>query len=326
MKRLKLSVALNGSKWGKGPSVLAPKGVPDLPCSVEEALQDTAVCYRLGARQFHVHSRAPGDLHVADAAWYRKFTSSFRQQFPDASLCLATSRSGEVINQISHRESILRQSGCVDECKLLAEAEKIRLACIEPETPFLPDYVTGFTATEVRMFDEDTDIGHVSSAQSPAVTHMFYDELTKQLHSLNIGQEIEITTRDSMDIVEKIQAEQLIRTHVRLVLLPEFTPSLSGCSRYDMSELVLRARRVIDKTGHEGDIVMGVILRPGTPHLEDIRRDWIAFAVDNPLITALRIGLEDCPVLYEQPATNESLTHSACHLINEYGGEITPLA
>ena len=326
MKSLKLSVAMNGSKWGKKPCLINPHGLPDLPCSVAEAISDTAACYALGARQFHIHSRGQDDEHVADKLWYEKYMSCFRQRFHDASICLATSRSGEVIDQIDRREQTLRTTWHKDECALLASAEEARLACLEQaDQSLLPDFVTGFTATEVRIYDDTADIGHVISAQQSAVTHLFYNQLTNQLKTLKVKQELEITTSCSIDIIEKLQEENLLRTPVRIVFLPEFTPSLSGWTWDEMGKLVTRARKIIKKTGYDGDIVMGVILRPGTPDLEALRRYWLKFSVEHPEINTVRIGLEDCPVLFGKPTTNASLTKLTCTLLREFGAEITPL-
>ncbi|MCC8367507.1 3-keto-5-aminohexanoate cleavage protein [Xenorhabdus sp. PB61.4] len=326
MKSLKLSVAMNGSKWGKKPNILNSQALPDFPCSVEEALRDTKACYALGVRQFHVHSIGSNGEHVADRLWYRNYMSSFRQYFHDASICLATSRSGQVTDQIIQKEKKLRIAGYSDEYRLLAFAETARLACLESDASLLPDFVTGFTATEVRMYDDSTDIGHVTSAQSPAVTHLFYDQLTQKLKELKVKQEIEITTSDSIDIIEKIQNEQLLRTPIRIIILPEFTSSLSGWSWNEMETLVNKAERIIKKTGYYGDIVMGAILRPNTPNLEILRRHWLKFAVENPKISTVRIGIEDCPVLFDKPTSNESLVKVTCELLNEFGGEILPLA
>ena len=71
-KDLLLYLAVNGSRYSKIPSQYALRGVPKVPCTVEEVVNDVKACTQAGVRLIHVHSRGTLGEHQADPGWYSK--------------------------------------------------------------------------------------------------------------------------------------------------------------------------------------------------------------------------------------------------------------
>ncbi|MBZ5795911.1 3-keto-5-aminohexanoate cleavage protein [Burkholderia contaminans] len=319
-KQLHLYIASIGSKWRRDASAVVPHGLPALPYTVDEALEDVAACHALGARFFHVHSRGENGEHVADPAWYQAFAREFRRRFPDARICFATSRSGEVIDQIRAKESVLREQ--LDEADARLDAEGVRLACVASDDPVeLPDLLTAFTATEVRIYAEDAEIGHVAEARSARITRDFYHRLVAVATAKRVLQEIEITTPQSIDVIERLQHESFLRAPVSIVLLPGFTRSFPFVPE-QLAEIVRRAHRVIERNEGGGMLTLGCVLPPATPGADGERERFVRFAVEHPHIDAIRIGLEDAPYLDGKPASNREIVLRTLALIERSGGTI----
>jgi len=319
-KQLHLYIASIGSKWRRDVSAAVPLGLPALPYRVDEALDDAAACHALGARFFHVHSRGEHGEHLADASWYKAFARTFRQRFPDARICFATSRSGEVIDQIRSKEAELRER--LDETDARLEAEGVRLACVASDDPAeLPDLLTAFTATEVRIYAEEAEIGHVAEARDARITRDFYHRLVAAATAKHVLQEIEITTPQSIDVIERLQQEAFLRAPVSIVLLPGFTRSFPFVPD-QLAEIVRRARRVIDRNSGGGMLTLGRVLPPSTPDADGERERFVRFAVEHPHIDAIRIGLEDGPYLDGKPASNREIVLRTSALIERFGGAI----
>ncbi|RKP46068.1 3-keto-5-aminohexanoate cleavage protein [Trinickia fusca] len=319
-KQLHLYIASIGSKWRRDASATVPLGLPALPYSVDEALDDVAACHDLGARFFHVHSRGANGEHIADAAWYQAFARAFRGRFPDARICFATSRSGEVSDQIRARENELRERLGEMDAKL--DAEGVRLACLASDDAVeLPDLLTAFTATEVRIYAEAAEIGHVAEARSSRITRDFYHRLVAVATAKRVLQEIEITTPESIDVVERLQQEAFLRGPVSIVLLPGFTRSFPFVPE-QLAEIARRARRVIDRNEGGGMLTLGRVLLPTTPDADEERERFVRFAVEHPHIDAIRVGLEDAPYLDGKPASNREIVLRTIASIERFGGAV----
>lgn len=320
-RKLHLYLASIGSKWRRDVSRTVPLGLPTLPYTVNEALEDAAACYELGVRFFHVHSRGLDGAHIADANWYRAFATAFRERFPGARVCFATSRSGEVSKQIRLMQAQLIEQG-LDAATAELDAEGVRLACVASDVDVeLPDLLTAFTATEVRIYANEAEIGHVAEARGADVTREFYRRLVAVASVKQVMQEIEITTPQSIDVIERLQREGCLHGPISVVLLPGFTRSFPFEAR-QIGEIVRRARGVIDRNPNGGMLTLGRVLLPELSQADDQRDRFVRFAIEQPAIDAIRVGLEDAPYLNGKPATNREIVLNTRERIERFGGAV----
>ncbi|GEM_PF-4597454 len=318
-KPLLIYAALTGSKYSKESNQHAPQGVPTIPYSYEEALEDAKECYRLGARLIHVHSRGNNGEHLMDTKWYSKFGQQIRKLYPDISLCFATSRTGHVAKQIGKRLQALLNSG-MPEMEAFINAEFERIAYLETDNiTSLPDYITAFTATEVKMLDNTLETGHVNDVESPEKTRQFFETLISETNKRGIKQEIEITTLNSLDLIEKTEYSTHWGQKPSIVFLPGFT-KFFPFSTETLDNMILRAKRWLDQIGG-GLITLGRVLSHNDDSIS-ARQEYIKYSLHNPHINAIRVGIEDSPFWGNQILSNPQLVLQTAQLIKEYGGDI----
>ena len=313
-KKILIYVAINGSRYSRSPSIYAPQGVPDIPYTSEEAQRNVAECYELGARLFHVHSRAVTGEHIIDPGWYRQFITPLREKYKDLKCCFATSRSGEAMEQIKMKYQQLKNQMPFHEARV--KSELLRLGCIDAN----PDMITAFTATEVRMGNATADIGHVTDAQPPLVIKDFFQKTISTSLKNNIKHEFEITTHDSVDMIEDLQKSMTFSNPISIVILPGFTSKF----QFDTSlldEITLRLKKIIEKAGG-GFITLGRILHPNGLNTELKRQELIYYSYRNPYIDAIRVGIEDGPYWSDTPSTNADLVRKTIKSLKEIGGSI----
>lgn len=319
-KNLLLYLAVNGSRYSKEPSKYASKGVPGLPCTVEEVVNDVKVCAQAGVRLVHAHSRGPLGEHQADSYWYSKLSKKLRSECPQVLFCFATSRAGKVSIQINERYEKL--CNILNEKEARLQSEALRLACLEgTEARQLPHFLTAFTATEVRMEDNAADIGHVHDTQSPEIIKMFLERVFEFAKTKNVYLEFEITTLKSIHLVEKLQSEMSFTSPISLVILPGFTADFSF-SQTNLNNILPKARKIVESAGG-GIITLGRVIHPFCHDVENKRNELIQYAVEHRDVDAIRVGIEDAPYWNESPSTNLELTLQTIEKIRKYKGEIT---
>lgn len=316
---LALYVALNGSRYSKAASNYAPQGVPYLPCTIEEIINDVKECFAAGVRLVHMHSRNRSGEHRADAKWYQRVSAILKMQYPEVKFCFATSRAGEVMGQIHDKYVLL--SDLLSETDARVESEMLRLACLESTVnEELPHFLTAFTATEVRMSDAAADIGHIQDAQSPEVTKRFVEKTLELSKKKKVCHELEITTLGSIDIIESLQKKLGFSTPLSIVVLPGFTKEFQF-SPSILDGILQRARQVIKNAG-EGFITLGRILPPCTENLESKRFECIEYALHHPCVDAIRVGIEDAPYWDREPSTNLELVMRTINYVMKLNGNI----
>lgn len=319
-KNLILYAAINGSRYQRESSNFAPLGVPFIPYTVEEALDNVKHCYEAGVRLVHVHSRSDSGEHKTDPKWYQTFSQVLRSQYPDVKFCFATSRSGEVMQQI--KAKYISLVGNMPEKDARVESEMIRTACLKANNgESLPHLLTAFTATEVRMHDESADIGHVTDSQSSTIVREFFERLTTQANAKNVCHEIEITTKNSIDIVENLQEKIKFSKPISIIILPGFTKDFQFESAF-LDKVIKKARNIIERNFGKGFVTLGRILNPLAANIESKRIETIEYAVNNPDINAIRIGIEDGPYWDKEPSTNAELATKTLSHIKKSGGDI----
>lgn len=319
-KELLLCAAMIGSKYVKKPSQFAPEGVPKISYTVEETLAEFVECYKAGVRFVHVHSRGSDGEHIANPMWYQSFAQQMRSQYPDVKICFATSRSGEVMHQIEAKyQSLIPQ---LPEIEARIESEMVRAACLDAnEAHLLPHFLTAFTSTEVRMDDENADIGHVGGAQDSNVIKAFVNKITNLANKKNVCHEIEITTLNSINIIENLQKAAVFSTPISIVILPGFTKNFQFVPEV-LDEVIYKAHLIIKANAGRGFITLGRILNPDLADIEDKRVEFIQYAINNPFIHAIRVGIEDGPYWNNKPSSNFEIVEKSAKLIQAFGGNV----
>jgi uncharacterized protein (DUF849 family) len=312
--------ALTGSRYTREPNQYAPYGVPEIPYTYEEAFSDAEKCYQQGARLIHVHSRGCKGEHLVDSDWYHNFVRCIRNSYSDIRLCLATSRAGEVAQEIKkHYVDLLEKGMGKEEAALHAEFRRVAYLNKLGNT-MLPDYVTAFTATEVKMLNNELETGHVNDITSKKTTRQFFKALIKETNEKNVKQEIEITTQDSLELLEKEEHNVTWGKEPSIVFLPGFTRSFPFSIK-TLDSMIARAREWLDQRGG-GLISLGRILSYNE-NTDFSRHEHIRYTVQNPHIDAIRIGIEDGPFWGERTLSNSQLVQKTYELIKEYGGDIS---
>ncbi len=316
---LQLYTAMSGSRFTKIPNAYAPIGVPTIPYTVNEALVDAKECYKLGVRLMHVHSRGNLGEHVMDPEWYYEFGNQIRSQCPEVKLCFASSRAGQVAETIRNRQQQLLKLGYSKE-EATVKAEFERVGYLETKDASLyPEYITAFTATEVKMLDNNLETGHVSETQSPHETRQFFENLLTYTNSLRVKQEIEITTANSLDILDKFELKAQWNKQPSVVFLPGFTRSFPF-SPTILNHLLPRARQWLDRMGG-GLITLGRIISAGEDSIL-ARQEHVEYAINNPYVDAIRIGIEDSPFYGSHVLSNPEIVKNTVQLIEQLGGKI----
>lgn len=319
-KNLILYAAINGSRYQRESSKLAPLGVPFIPYTVKEALDNVKQCYEAGIRLVHVHSRSDSGEHKVDLQWYQIFSKTIRSQYPDLKFCFATSRSGEVMEQIKAEYISLIENMSEKDARI--QSEMVRAAYLKANNKEdLPHLLTAFTATEVRMHDDNADIGHVTESQNSIIVREFFERLITHANAKNVCHEIEITTKNSIDIIENLQDKIKFSAPISIILLPGFTKDFQFEPDF-LDNVIKKARTIIEKNFGKGFISLGRILNPLTENIEAKRIEAIEYAINNPDVNAFRIGIEDGPYWDKNPSTNAELAINTTFHIKKMGGDI----
>lgn len=319
---LQIYAAITGSKFSRKPNSHAPQGIPGIPYTSAECIDDVIACYQLGAQLIHIHSRSNTGQHTMIPLWYYKFSNIVRKHCPNITLCFATSRAGQVAKQIRHRHrNLIGEGFTYQEASLQAEFERVGYLKTD-DSSLWPDYITAFTATEVKLICNELETGHVNDVLSSDETSHFFKHLLAYTNQKKIKHEIEITTPESINIFNLTEYKALWSEKPSIVILPGFTRSFHF-SPETLDVIISKSRRWLNSIGG-GHITLGRVVSSNEDSIL-ARYEHVKYALNNPDIDAIRVGIEDGPFFGKRILSNSQLILKTTQIISELGGNISAL-
>lgn len=332
-----LASALTGARYSRDASSPNFHGA-NVPITPEETVADASEAYRAGARFLHIHARNPASgQQYADLGWYRAVAAGVRVACPGVLVGFPTSRKGEVGRQIEARCEQARRSspdGRVG-ARQRVDAELLRGIGVEA----CPDTITTFTASEIAMTSGSAAGGGDGAERwaDPQLIREYYRSFTAKVSRFGVGQELELTTWRAFDVIEEVAADAALnfRGPVHVVILLGFSAALP-IHRDVYEGSLARLDRFRRLTGLRLAVSVGGVIRPNEaapgplprrhggrlPEGTHDYREIIEWVLADDRVDAIRVGLEDTPLLYDRQRTNADLVRQAREICEELGGRV----